>query len=88
VHLSTWKNNISKTIVQRTKIEVPVSQTEQVVLPQSFRPCEKENMEAVEPPSTKSTKWRSYHNDSPLSFDVTDYPNSNMDWSGNYFNTG
>ena len=45
----TWKKNISKTVVQNIKIEMPTSQTRQVALPQVFRLCRTENMDTLEP---------------------------------------
>ena len=46
-------------------------------------------MEIMEPAfKKKSIKWRSCYNDLPLSFNVTHYPDSIMDWFGNQSNIG
>ena len=66
---------------------LPISQIGQAALFQAFRPCGTQNMETVETDLEKLIKRRSY-NDSSLSFNVTSYSDSIMDWSRNQSNTG
>jgi hypothetical protein len=44
VNPKTWKKNISKAIVQSIKMGMPIFQTGQAALPQTFRICRIENM--------------------------------------------
>jgi hypothetical protein len=69
-----------------THLCLPISQIWQDALLQAFRPCGTENMEILETDLEKLTK-RSY-NDSSLSFNVTSYSESIMDWSRDQLNTG
>jgi hypothetical protein len=65
-----------------------MSQTGQATLPQASRPCRTEDMETLESALEKSIKWRRCYNDSPLFFNITSYPGSIMDCSGNQFDIG
>ena len=62
-----------------------MSQIGQAALIQAFRPCGTEFMETVETDLEKLIKRRSY-NDFSLSFNVTSYSDSIMDWSSNKSN--
>jgi hypothetical protein len=62
-----------------------ILQTEQAVLLQAFRPCGTENMDTVETDLEQLIKRRSYI-DSSLSFNVTSYSDSIIDWSRNQTN--
>ena len=66
---------------------LPISQTGQAALLQAFRPCGTENMDTVETAFKNLIKKRSY-DDSSLSFNVTSYSDSIMDWSRNQSNFG
>jgi hypothetical protein len=64
-----------------------MSQIRQAALLQAFKPCGTENIETVETNFEKLIKRRIY-NDSSLSFIVTSYSDSIMDWSRNESNIG
>ena len=70
-----------------THLCLPISQIGQAALLQAFRPCGTENMETVETDLEKPIERKSY-NDSSLSFNVTSYSDSIMDWSRNKYNIG
>ena len=70
-----------------THLSSPISQIGQAALFQAFRPCGTQNMETVETDLEKLIK-RSIYNDSSLSFNVTSYSDSIMDWPRNQSNIG
>ena len=69
-----------------THLCLPISQIGQAALLQAFRPCGTENIETVETDLEKLIERRSY--DFSLSFNVTSYSDSIMDWSRNQSNIG
>ena len=69
-----------------THLCLPISQIGQAALLQAFRLCGTENMETVETDLEKLIERRSY--DFSLSFNVTSYSDSIMDWSRNQSNIG
>jgi hypothetical protein len=70
-----------------THLCLPMSQIRQATLLQAFRPYETENIETMKTDLENVIKKRSY-NDSSLSFNVTSYSDSIMDWSRNKYNIG
>lgn len=68
-----------------THLCLPMSQIRQAALLQSFRPCRTENIETMEMDLEKLIKRRSY-SDPSLSFNVTIYSDSIIDWYRNKSN--